>query len=460
MTHRIRRQILDLELPREAGAVALQRQVGRVFQEKVLPRLDELFSQIAPPDRIIRISRLEIDLGALGETNWERNFVERCVEQIGRQVTETVAKADAAAEENSRVLNPEENALAVFKYFLETGAMPWYARGMALKTLEIHIIQVAAERPTGLQQVLLSVLQRNDSALRRLLWQFSPDFSEKMLEIAHGLSPGWLTHALQILQSRLGRILDAPQRLHLYRMLLAAAIQDTFPQTPQPELLTQLYYQFQTETASPPETTRNRQQNEEIELPDTRRKPAGAPEQTPLEAKRDKTSFPPEGIMVDNAGVILLGVYLPAFFQELKLTDGKAFPTPEEQYRAIHLLHYLATGQENPEEPALLLPKLLCGLPLEEAIPLELPLGEPEKNESNDLLKAVIHNWPALKNASPDGLRSGFLQRMGHLSRMETQSAWLLRPERLGQDMLLERLPWSISVIKLPWMEEAVQVEW
>ena len=79
MTHRIRRQILELELPREAGAVALQRQAGHVFQEKVLPRLDELFSQIAPADRIVRLDRLEIDLGSIGETNWERNFVERCV---------------------------------------------------------------------------------------------------------------------------------------------------------------------------------------------------------------------------------------------------------------------------------------------------------------------------------------------------------------------------------------------
>lgn len=460
MTHRIRRQILDLELPREAGAVALQRQAGRVFQEKVLPRLDELFSKIAPADRIVRIDRLEIDLGSLGESNWERNFVERCVEQISRQVTEAASKADANMDENSRVLNPEENALAIFRYFLETGVLPWYARGMALKTLETHTLQAAAERPAAIQQVLLSALQRNESALRRLLWQFSPDFSEKMLEVALGLSPGWLTQAVQLLQSRLGRRLDTAQRLQLYKTLLAEALNNGFSQPPQPELLTQLYYRVLTQTAPANEPTGRQQPGPETGPPDAQPKPPGAPEPTPSGEKRDKTPFPPEGIMVDNAGIILLGVYLPAFFQELKLTDGKVFPTPDDQYRAIHLLHYLATGLEHPEEPALTLPKLLCGLPLEEPVPLELELSEAGKNESNDLLKAAIQNWPALKNTSPDGLRSGFLQRMGHLSRTETQSAWLLRPERLGQDMLLERLPWSISVIKLPWMEEAVQVEW
>ncbi|MCK6692104.1 MAG: hypothetical protein L6Q97_08375 [Thermoanaerobaculia bacterium] len=460
MTHRIRRQILDLELPREAGAVALQRQAGRVFQEKVLPRLDEVFSKIAPADRIIRIDRLEIDLGALGETNWERSFVERCVEQISRQVTEAAAKADTVMDEYARVLNPEENALAVFRFFLETGALPWYARGMALKTLETYIMQAAAERPAALQQALLSALQRNDSALRRLLWQFSPDFSDKMLDIALGFSDGWLTQAVQMLQSRLGRQMDTVQRVQLFKTLLAEAINGGFSQPPQAELLTQLYYRVLSQTAPANETTGKRQPAPETAAPDTQPKPADAPEQTPAQEKRDKTSFPPEGIMVDNAGVVLLGVYLPAFFQELKMTDGKTFPTPDDQYRAIHLLHFLATGLENPEEPALTLPKLLCGLPLEEPVPLELALSEAEKNESNDLLKAAIQNWPALKNTSPDGLRSGFLQRMGHLSRAESQSAWLLRPERLGQDMLLERLPWSISVIKLPWMEEAIQVEW
>jgi len=456
--HRIRRQILDLELPREAGAVALQRQVARVFQEKVLPKLDEVFSKIAPADRIIRIDRLEIDLGVFGETNWERNFVERCVEQVTRQVTEVAFETAPAPEVNAQRLDPEENALAIFQIFLETGALPWYARGLSLKTLEGYVLQMAATRPAVLQQALLSVLQREEAVLRRLFWQFSPDFSEKTLEAALGLAPGWVAHAVQILQSRAARILDVAQRVGLFKTLITAVITGAFRQTPQPELLTQLY--FQTETAPKPELSGNRRPEAETGIPDTQPKPAGAPEQMQPENKRGKTNFPPEGIMADNAGVVLLGVYLPAFFQELKLVEAGAFATPDHQFRAIHLIHYLATGLENPEEPALVLPKLLCGLNLEEPVPAELALSETEKNEGTDLLKAVIQNWPVLKNTSPDGLRGGFLQRMGHLSRSESQSAWLLRLERLGQDMLLERLPWSISVIKLPWMEEAVQVEW
>ena len=49
---------------------------------------------------------------------------------------------------------------------------------------------------------------------------------------------------------------------------------------------------------------------------------------------------------------------------------------------------------------------------------------------------------------------------VGHLAWQESRQSWLLRVERLGHDILLDRLPWTISVVKLPWMDEMVQVEW
>jgi hypothetical protein len=448
MTHRIRRQILELELPREAGAVALQRQAGRVFQEKVLPRLDELFSQIAPADRIVRLDRLEIDLGSIGETNWERNFVERCVEQISRQVTESVAKAEIAPDEDSRVLNPEENALAVFLFFLETGALPWYARGMGLKTLENLILQAAADRPAGLQQVLQSVLRRKEAVLRRLLWQFSPGFPEKMLDVTLGFASGGVEQILQTYQSRTTRPLTPDQRHELFKNLLEGVAPD------------QSYMNAQGgDTALPSSSLVRKPETESASSAAVPPKPGRPAPDKPSE-KLTKSGLEDEGIMIDNAGIVLLGPYLPAFFQELGLTQAGTFISPDKQYRAIHLLHFLATGLEQPEEPVLVLPKLLCGMPLEDPVPLDIELSEAEQNESEDLLKAVIQNWPALKNTSPDGLRNGFLQRSGLLSQLKNQPAWLLRPERLGQDMLLERLPWGIAVIKLPWMETMIRIEW
>ncbi|MCC7244078.1 MAG: hypothetical protein IT269_00245, partial [Saprospiraceae bacterium] len=165
------------------------------------------------------------------------------------------------------------------------------------------------------------------------------------------------------------------------------------------------------------------------------------------------------GIAVENAGLVILAAYLPAFFRK----NGLDWSAPENEalvFQAIHALHFMATGKTNPEEPSLILPKILCGLPLETPVPQQVELSSEIQSEVTNLLEAVIRNWSVLKSASPDGLRSGFLTRKGILTWQEDRQSWLLQVERLGQDLLLDHLPWTFGTIKLPWMEYFINTEW
>jgi hypothetical protein len=85
-------------------------------------------------------------------------------------------------------------------------------------------------------------------------------------------------------------------------------------------------------------------------------------------------------------------------------------------------------------------------------------ISSAEQAEADHLLAAVIEHWGALGTASPDGLREGFLQREGKLEKR--QSGWFLHIENKTLDILLDRLPWNLSLLKLPWMEEILKVEW
>ena len=40
------------------------------------------------------------------------------------------------------------------------------------------------------------------------------------------------------------------------------------------------------------------------------------------------------------------------------------------------------------------------------------------------------------------------------------EDAWILRVERRGYDLLLERIPWSISMVRLSWMKTVLIVQW
>jgi hypothetical protein len=177
---------------------------------------------------------------------------------------------------------------------------------------------------------------------------------------------------------------------------------------------------------------------------------------TPAEQRSPEKEAAP--YYVRNAGLVLLHPHLPRLFRNLDLLEGKKFREEAARHRAVHLLHWLATGQEGAPEYDMLLAKHLCAMPFEAPLEREIELEEREKQECYALLEAVIGQWTALKHTSPEGLRQGFLQRDGKLERRS--DGWRLRVEQRTMDILIDRLPWSISLIKLPWMPEMLAVEW
>ncbi|WP_315720653.1 MULTISPECIES: contractile injection system tape measure protein [unclassified Bradyrhizobium] len=160
------------------------------------------------------------------------------------------------------------------------------------------------------------------------------------------------------------------------------------------------------------------------------------------------------------AGVCLLWPFLPRFFARRGLLDDKetGFVSLAAQQRAVLLLHHLATGEPDAPEFALLLPKALCGLPPFDPCEIAAPITDTEQAEAGALIDAAIAHASCLGAISRTGLRETFLMRSGLLGTRD--GAWLLRLERRGADVLLERLPWTLQWLRLPWMQAAMRVEW
>lgn len=162
------------------------------------------------------------------------------------------------------------------------------------------------------------------------------------------------------------------------------------------------------------------------------------------------------GIYIDHAGLVLLHPFLPQFFRGLGVANDEILLRPN---RALYLLHFLATGEHAAPEYDLVLPKVLCGLPIESVTEPEEALRAEEEEEISALLMAVIRHWDVLRNTSPEGLRETFLKRSGKLSQ-RGNGDWQLQVESKGYDILLDQLPWGISMIKLHWMPRMLWVEW
>jgi Contractile injection system tape measure protein len=172
-----------------------------------------------------------------------------------------------------------------------------------------------------------------------------------------------------------------------------------------------------------------------------------------------ETEETPGDYFIKNAGVVIIAPYLPILFQALDLGDGKKFHSDEAQQRAIYIIHYLITGNdEEIEEHELVFNKVLCGL--DPTIPIigSFSISENEKQECVQLLQAVADNWTALRGVSGEGMRTSFFMRDGILEQQS--NGWNLKIEKTTIDILLDKLPWGISILQMPWSEEMIFVEW
>jgi hypothetical protein len=192
---------------------------------------------------------------------------------------------------------------------------------------------------------------------------------------------------------------------------------------------------------------------------------APAAEPTPLLPPRAPIAAPsavvePFGIPARHAGLILLHPFLARLFENARIkAPGRAPLDPPALPRAAALLHACAAGNDEPFEHDLAFIKILLGLASDD--PLLVAgglLSDADRQEIEDLLRAVIDHWTVLKRTSPQGLRATFLRR-GGLVREEAQG-FRLQVEPAGFDVLLPHLPWGIATVKLPWMAKPIFTEW
>jgi hypothetical protein len=180
----------------------------------------------------------------------------------------------------------------------------------------------------------------------------------------------------------------------------------------------------------------------------------------PVEPDDEITAAP---IYISNAGLVLTGPFLPHLFQTLDLLDsgdeGRARLRDHEAIsRAVHQLQYLIDGRTSAPEPLLVLNKILCGVSPSTPIAREIEPTDREREICDLLLRAMIENWKSIPHTSIAGLQETFLQRDGKLERSD--EGWKLRVQRKTVDVLVDQIPWSISLIYQRWMPQPLYVEW
>jgi len=169
--------------------------------------------------------------------------------------------------------------------------------------------------------------------------------------------------------------------------------------------------------------------------------------------------LPDEGLFVANAGIILTHPFLNPLFKRVELLKEGKFIDEEKRQKAIHLLHYLATGHTTADEHELVFAKILCACPLDAPMKKQLVWTSDELQEGDALLEGLISHW-GVKGISPEGLRGNYLTRNGKIYTKNDRMHITI--EKHAIDILIRTypLPWNMSIIKLPWFNQTIHLDW
>ena len=176
----------------------------------------------------------------------------------------------------------------------------------------------------------------------------------------------------------------------------------------------------------------------------------------------DEVEADGEPIHIANAGLVIVGAFLPHLFTTLDVLEqaptGKTRVRAEAVSRTVHMLQYLVDGRTDAPEPLLGLNKVLCGVPLATPIDREIDMTLAERELCDRLLAAVLAEWTTLKGSSVAALRETYLQREGRLDHLST--GWRLRVQRRTVDVLMDYITWPVATIAHSWMPEPLYVTW
>jgi hypothetical protein len=165
-----------------------------------------------------------------------------------------------------------------------------------------------------------------------------------------------------------------------------------------------------------------------------------------------------DSIVIQNAGLIILWPFFFRLFDKCGFIIDKEFKDEESLQKGILLTQYLVTGSSEFNENELVLNKILCGAPQFMNVDVTLEVDEVYLDLCESLLKGVLKNWEKLSNSSVQTLRETFLIREGILRPVELD--YKLNVIKGTFDMLIETIPWNISIIQTTFMKNKINVDW
>lgn len=473
--HRIRRQTWLVRARTQADGFAARAALRDAWANGLAATFESAFDDASPNGTVLRIPRLELRVRVSGTDALQDGLPEiiaaQLIEQLHLAQARHTSGAHAAAPAATEV-SPEASALATLRHYLDFGTLPWSSGSQPVADV---VRELGATAHANIVSIVMWLAEHaTEPALFRLLQLLAGDW-QACVDALPSRVPALVRRAVLVLAAPTGGASrdvpsDEHERLRTASALLTAALRTSTADASTQSVL---------DTVLPPRESATPRQAHTAIPADARdaeahafvaraaratEAHADAESEADLIVRAVMQSEPlaphlaPLATPVPSAGLVILHPFVGTVFERRGVRREMEIPA-ESLPRAAAVLHYLATGRTTVHELELPLVKVFLGLTPETPLPVAHgTLHADDIDECDTLLRAVIAHWSALGRTSPNGLRGTFLSRPGLLRHEDAR--WALHVEASPFDVLLDRLPWGVAIVKLPWMPEPLHVQW
>ena len=150
-------------------AFSIQEEISQLFESDIKLLLEEILDEYGDPHLVIKLDRVEVDLGQLSKQNWREEFLLLFKQQFIHQLKINVGKG---VQKNRKTIihDRHEHVLNALIFFLEKGYLPWWAEIGSHKQWEDQLV-IAIQHGNGAVSELISVLQQA-TCVDRMVFQF------------------------------------------------------------------------------------------------------------------------------------------------------------------------------------------------------------------------------------------------------------------------------------------------
>ena len=383
--HLIGKQVWEIGIRSSKDAHVVQQKVSDLVWNDLIPELSRLFDRLIGPDQVLRLDRVELDLGyielkAVASTELKKRVVRSFEDWFFN--TEILPGAIHGKDIETSRQRPQvalsHHYFEIWLHWLKTGTLPpytivpksdWIEKVLETLVLERQAVdrlkEVLSGHPVRLRRL---ILQHSDGDLKSIVEVYTGHSQKRFLNfldeiilflrnkpaLESGKSPRQI--GIDIWSSVLNRAIIQEERLTCEEIIMGLL------RGPGLWPLVKAVGEMETENAKKYPITKDTLGK----IPDFNR-----PEEDQLEdwvaldssMEIDELQEIPTPQFFDNAGVVLLHPFLKHLFKRLQLLKGPAFRNQQCRSKAVLLLQYLATGDEKVADYDLVLPKYLCGMP-------------------------------------------------------------------------------------------------